>query len=776
MFEFMHNYRLPILVVIFVSMMGFGAYGAIQALFDGPPNELEGTFEVPGLDEPVEVMSDDIRAAQARFGTSQGWKDIARSWGVQEEDYDLFIWDYLVLSAAARAAGVVPTDGAVRRRMETFITGPIEDKNWNRYASDRERIDFDRNIMAINQLRAQYTQADPGGVTYEQIVDQYKNQYATVKAKMVVFDKKKPEDYVLDLAKDEDKKKLEDWFEKNPWVATQNKKPESVDVEVAYFRLKGRTLEELKEAFKPFEDATKDMVVKPEELQARYNSSKFVYRQLVTEEQDAEAEGDPYYDHLVKTGHLEREIKLARLMRKLYDAATADLAKFEELAKAANFQVAKLSELELNDIPDQPDFGSLRLSSLIWESGVGKLPKDGAEPKDGDYKLGTIFVDAAQPSGGLEANVFDDPGAMIGLIRMVGHHPARDPEFNEILVECKEQWQTIRARDELNEAAGAFQVAVDDWVLELPELKEKVDPAKKARDERVETEIKNLKLDRTKDEDKDRISKIEANQSRTMKLDLLEDMKPHYAKGFLAVAAEKKLQVVDVGPVSKATGVTPQYPEGLSRSERLNRMLRTQAILNALSGMSVGEMTGQPNVTAGLAVSMLLTEKVEPDAAELLSYPERVRLLANTHREIPDRAWSFEILKGAKYFNIKADALEERIRVRKEDRARKARQKAERDRRANMRKMEARRKAMEAANPNTGKIQPTTGGENSGQKRLGAGGNKAPNPDQKPGVPDDIKNSGKKPLGAEGDKAPKPDKKPGGDKAPKPDKKPGGGN
>ena len=48
MFEFMHNYRLPILVVIFVSMMGFGAYGAIQALFDGPPNELEGTFAESG--------------------------------------------------------------------------------------------------------------------------------------------------------------------------------------------------------------------------------------------------------------------------------------------------------------------------------------------------------------------------------------------------------------------------------------------------------------------------------------------------------------------------------------------------------------------------------------------------------------------------------------------------------------------------------------------------------------------------------------------------------
>ena len=125
-------------------------------------------------------------------------------------------------------------------------------------------------------------------------------------------------------------------------------------------------------------------------------------------------------------------------MRTLHDQVKENPATLEAVATGQyKFSAVSLSDVERSGLAEQPDFGSLRLSAMVWETGVAKLPKDGAEPKEGDYKLGDLLTDPHQPVGGLEADVFDDPGTMIGLVRVWNNQfrissatPCRDANAN----------------------------------------------------------------------------------------------------------------------------------------------------------------------------------------------------------------------------------------------------------------------------------------------------------------------------------------------------------
>ena len=114
MFEFMHKYRLPILIAIFCGLLGFGVWASIQSLFLGPSNEVIGTFAMPGEAERVEVWSEEYGELWRMFRNlyRDQWPALAQQFGLQEQDFGLFVWDFLVLARAATAALTLRTNSA----------------------------------------------------------------------------------------------------------------------------------------------------------------------------------------------------------------------------------------------------------------------------------------------------------------------------------------------------------------------------------------------------------------------------------------------------------------------------------------------------------------------------------------------------------------------------------------------------------------------------------------------------------------------------------------
>jgi len=716
MFEFMHKYRVLILAVMMFGLLGFGAWGAIESLFLGPTNEVVGTFDIPGADEPVEVWSEEyweLVQALAR-DNPQRLNILKAQAGLQETDPRLLAWDMLVLAKAAEAAGAAPTLAAT----ESFIRDELRRAGVS--LPDDEPLppflegDLERQRMfnAVKMYRMQFMQ-DPVGKPFEDLYESYKNQYATISAKVAVIDQKAPESFEMDLSKEEDKKKLKEWFDvSGRGIAQRNKKLANVDLEVVYVRLKDRTIDEFKAEFdKNWAALTADMEVTEEDRQARYNAQTYTYHQLSHAGMEAEGREhdhsddtkDEDYEYLKEKGHLDREIKVARLMKKLRDDVHETPDKLREAAAKYGFAVAELKESEQSDLAEQPDFGSLGLSSTVWGQGVARLPKEDAEPTDADYKLGALLVNPGQQTGGLQADVFDDPSSMIGLVRMTAHNKERIPEFDEIVVKVKEEWQNTQARDDLLKATTGMEDEIKDWILALPEVaeSEKVKEARKRRDQRVEDRIKAQELDRANEEHKDKIEGIETAETMTFRNELEEELKPHYLKGLEAVAKEKGFELKDIGPIQKAAGTMAQYPEGLDRRERVSRLLRWKGLLNNISFKE--GVACMPSPLAKLGVAAVLTEKKEPGREELLMYPDRVVALMGSSRTQPDRNWNYEVLKQPGFFDIEAEQTDAYIAEVEKSEREKAARKAKRQARKNkerqeklQRQLERQRKELEA--------------------------------------------------------------------------------
>ncbi|HMS18508.1 MAG TPA: hypothetical protein PKA37_16815, partial [Planctomycetota bacterium] len=112
MFEWMHKYRIPILVTVLLGLFGFGAWGAIQQLFTpNPAAEEVASFVSPTGETITLTRGDQAEFLQMIRYTGQGSQFVTSSLpnalGLADRDVDTAAINWRILYEAGKASGVI---------------------------------------------------------------------------------------------------------------------------------------------------------------------------------------------------------------------------------------------------------------------------------------------------------------------------------------------------------------------------------------------------------------------------------------------------------------------------------------------------------------------------------------------------------------------------------------------------------------------------------------------------------------------------------------------
>lgn len=661
MFEMMHKYRVPILVVLFVGLFGWGAWSGIQQLVEKDTEDpLIGTFRLPGETEEHKVRASEWHAVLTGIAGSffRNIESFGKVLGVADTERDQVIWDFIVLREAARKAGVVVTDR----------DAGIVDEEGVRAAISDSQAQFEKDWRAVYQFKSQLG-TDPGGASYGEIYERFKTEHEEVRGKAAVFARKDLSEYKLDLEKPEDLKKLEDFWEQNKWLGTRKMVPEKLDLEVAYMRFRDRSFAEVAEDYEQnWKAGAEGITVTDEEVKKRWDDwstqyETFFDKELAKLKTDQEEEnkrakeegrepkdlsaGDQPGKDVRAKEHVRRELLAGRLLTKVLDEVKAGKV-MKDLCAQYKVACVTLEKKSLDELMEQPEFGNGRVKQHLM-TGIARL-------KDGKLKEGEIYEYETTTKEYIP-RIFDEPGAFVAVFRLIAHHPSRPNELKEIREEVIEEWRKRQGDDELRDRVKSFRDAIDAKVLEVPAVKELSEKLQKERDEAVAKEIEEAKLSRDNAEHKTRIEQVERKHDSQKELKLTEEKQKHEKDVFLALAAEQAAQGVtlnDVGWIRKSSAKYMTYAGATAPEEKLNRFLRSQVVVNGLTYLQPGRVGHPtPDPQSGLSAVLMLEEKRAPEEAEMLRRADKVQTIASqmSQQARPDD-WSYKNMKSDQWFSL----------------------------------------------------------------------------------------------------------------------------
>ena len=674
MFEWMHKYRIPILVTVLLGLFGFGAWGAIQQLFTpNPAAEEVASFVSPTGETITLTRGDQAEFLQMIRYTGQGSQFVTSSLpnalGLADRDVDTAAINWRILYEAGKASGVIVPKSVIEEQIEKQ---QAQSPAGSQKPAD-DFIDFQVQLQTISRWRQAYM-SDPAGPTYDAVYEDYKKLHPTLAGRYVLFEERTPESFTLDITDEADLAKLKTWYEESgQFVKASNPVLENVDLEVAYVLFKDLDIQAFATEFESrFAAHTADMDVPEEEVRRRYDAFGSQYREMLRKEQErrkaagGSTEDQPDEFETLKP-HLVRELKTARLLKKVMDAVqAAGNDQFQAIAEAHGFRVAKVEKKDQGSFMRIPEFGSVRAWQNLRAQAIDKLKVLTPEGKP-SYELGAIIpyvTSSNQDQFPVYPTIFDEPSQFQALYRMLRHEDQREPNFEEIVGKVLTAWQTAQVQSDLSTRARAFRDRIDSWIKENVEaVRTKAAELEVKRNEAVEKQIADRSLSREKPEDTLAIKGIELQADGERDRELQPLLKEHQARAYEAVVQEMDLQAMPVPPIvrSDALSSVGTVDDSISRDEKLSRLARSRQVVDQLYFLDVGGVSQPvPQPTLKGIVVVIADQKTEPPAAEMILFPSRIQASARGLAAQPDRTWGYEVFKRPDYFSLKSKSIDKR--------------------------------------------------------------------------------------------------------------------
>lgn len=707
MFEIMNRYRVLILSVLFVGLFGWGAWGAIDALLSGGSQEDEqvATYTLPGETTPRVIMASDWAAVRDQVGGDERLNIFTMMLQVGDKTLEQFIYDYIVLRAAAEKAGIQTTEGEARKFLAMFYR--VDEKARFPEAT----LDFYRGLVAAQRFRFLYL-ADPGGTPFEKLWTTYKSDYELLHGRAVVFESIKAADIAFDPdTVDKDKKALVDFWEENQWMKGANKLPAEADLEVVHVRYADKSLAAFDAEALKFADALKEFTVTDEEAAKRFELHKASWAKLLADEaaavarlqededKKAKAEnrepkdltpGDQPSDLERLRGRIKQEIAFGRLLAKVADEAKAGAA-LADVAKKYGLHFSEQKAINAEKFQTQPEFGTPRAKQLVFGNGVEWLAS-------GKLKPGDIVPYESTNAQQFVAGCFDEPGSFQALYRLMAHRQEREPELKDIREKVITEIKKRRITEDLSTRGREFKEAVGKAVDELPVMKALKEKLEGERAVALVKALEDEKLSRDNAEHKDKIALIEARLDRERDDKLVLERALHEGEALVSVAQQKNLAVESVPPCFRQMASPAQWRDGLSTEERKNRLFRTATVVHKLASAEIGRVSEPAYESAGgIGAVVILDKREAPPETELLQRPDRTTSVANRLKERPAQdEWAYRNFKLASWFSLSAPQFEQNQKDNEDLRMRRSIEDAARRETDNRRKAEAAFKARQS--------------------------------------------------------------------------------
>jgi hypothetical protein len=687
-FDLVNKYRTPVMWLCVVLMGGFGAFYLVaDGLASGSslPIEEIARFTLPG-GKTVSITNEDLietRAAAHNNGmlaSRQGSSAIplASTLGVQTDSVEEAVFAFIILRAAAKAAGFDTTDASIVAEINESMRRNVRpgDPTPEEYslADYRKRPEGVRRFWRELSIATRYrrTLEPVEEPTYDRLFERFKTDYEKFRVEFALFDGATATEKFDPRASAEDRAALEKWFseEAQQGVRTMKQIPEQGDFEVLYARFRDADADAVMATYAAVwapKAAEAGVTVSDEEIRSRFDRHRDGYEAaLDAAKKKAEAESRPAGDDFESVKELIRA-ELTAL--KLAAAAHAQLLRpelgltFDQVKDAYGMRTAVLNKADTVEVVKQPDFGSAQAQSAIFEGFA-----------TGELKKGDILNFKGVDNGFLVNGPVDDPGRSVSIWRVLDRRDAREPVLDDpgILDYAIEKYLEKKRQDEAKRLADEFKKAVDDKVAELVKAREAELDAEMAKE--VDEEIAKQGLSKDKVEDRPKIVQIE-NQRRVERNKKLDEAKAeHEARVFREVAAEKGVTVRDSGWLTRnVTSPAVFSADGakLPLDEKAARFFRKPQRMAAISGMKVGRV-GQTEAESAWAVAAvtLLAERKEPAPAEFwnLNEVQMARLRQSVQPAQPP-VWNYEALKSPKWFGLDAPMIEEQRAQREASRA-----------------------------------------------------------------------------------------------------------
>lgn len=696
MFETMHKLRMPILVLIVLGMSGFGIYGMLGS--SGGPGEIENreeaSFHVPGATPSAKttLMTLDVQALREGFAWLQRSNPQSMMFiGFQlrldqeiEPGSQEFLYAYAAMREAARHSGLsrdlngahefVRVSEIRRRQAPEDAQVPVPES----------LVDFVADLFLTINYRGHFggsvSQPDPA-----KVLETYQSRFPVITAEYVLWKKGKAEDYALPLDTEEGKATLLEWLKENTHVIRPIPAQGDLAVTYVHFGDGGTefTLDTLKALDAKHADALAAITVTEEEVRTRYDANLAEtpganpWQWILDLEAKAREGngGDQPTEFDTLKPHIERELKFAKLLGKVHEAAVAEGTTLEQAAAQFGFtgETTGGSGYVLAEKQDQqaiqtnPSWGAVNLWTGLQSEAVAKL---GTEEAPGAYKFGQVVARPRTPAvdkgvyyGGHP--LFDEPGRGLACVALMSWEKGRTPTPEEVLLEpyIHEAYQNAMVQEAFTKNGKTFREKIEAYLDAVPEVKAKYDAEVAPK---IEEQIAERELSRENPEHEELISDIEANAKRTLDQDsdYRELRTKHREAAFRSVVQEMGLELHTYGPAEASQGTPPVWREDLSETERLNRYLRSNYVVSQVNRLKEGESTANPitDFQGGYSASFICTKRVEPTAEDMLRRPDRYRQIVQqlSNQSRPLTSWKMEHLRADAWFGLETPELTRR--------------------------------------------------------------------------------------------------------------------
>ncbi len=711
-FEFMDKYRVPILAVCAFALVGFGVWTAILGAVDpGPegrkdPEEVMATFNVGDNEHSVTRQN----LYEAYVGSNS---DSSAVYGAKLSQ---LIRQAMVedLSVSVSEEEVRRGLGSYKERLKSANDGKFDKDLYTKIINRKYHCQISefesmfQNSMRLTKLMRQIDRVQDPETSMDEIFGVFKKQYVKIKLKGIFFSSESFEEEIK-LPTDENDKLTAKGLETLTawWKALEDKDRKAfhkggalLTAQYMGFRFADRTDEELEAAFKAVnaDSGTSLEKLTSDFTPADEDKAKFVFRfdrhrtlYGLDDESDVDAE------YAKREGRLTIEWKIWKLVKKLHDQVSKDLADKKAvdiavLAKANNLSVHHFTKEALEDLRTHEEVGgnwALQLPRtkkgqvLKWATPVG--------PQSPSFATGPV----------------DEVGKYVGIWMLNDIVTDPEPKLSDVLAEARESYLTKRA-DELRDAAFDVFEKKYDAILD-----KKVAAFAKTANEEAEAAIKEETADLDLLNDKDEVERIkkakmdeaearikeEKGKYRSDAFDtVLADAGPHATvveEGFFSPSAAQ----VETGPADDKKGMVERRARHAIRREFRSELHDNHYSKTFIDVGTVSKPLVCQSQTTLKGMAKLVGKKY-PIVQDMLLHPRNLGTAEDAawqakNKPATSSLWDLAALKSGS-FGIKAEKIDKKI-AEDEARVRERTQKlAERKRRIDARNAEKAKAAKEA--------------------------------------------------------------------------------
>ncbi|MEE9392884.1 MAG: hypothetical protein V3W41_10305 [Planctomycetota bacterium] len=709
-FRFMEKYRVPILVVLLLGLVGFGVWTFVIGYFrDGGKGKIDwgetwATYEVGG--ETHELSREE-------FAIAMGGRN-ARS---DEETRAQNALAHHIRLTMLDDSGITVSDDEFEAAFKKMLRDPIEQMNDGKYDESifikhsnssygmtgeqfqramRQDMRMAKMLGEINRVHS-VVSVDDIYETYRKVSQSYRLKGVFFNDADYVAAAKLVRDEAGNLDADSDTKITKYWTDlEEAKRKAYNKDGAELTADFIGFRFHGsdrddeklsalfektdlRSKTSLKELTKEFEPSDDDLA----KLNLRLDRSRANYG-FVGDEFDLEKAFE------AKKPRLVIEWKILKLMKKLHDQILVSVRAKDEvdlaaLALANNLSNYKFSNIKLQKLVKHEDYPGqyartlLRLQKnnfLTYTAAVG--------PKSNAFFTGPV----------------DEVGKHASVWRLLDKNMSPMPKLGDVRDAVAEDYEKARATELRDEAVKAFDDAADAWLEE--QLKDELKPI---RDEATAA-IADRSKDLDAEKDKAEIETItkEENDKAEAKITAEKDKKRNDA--FKIVLADTKALVVQEGfftTFHTRAELAVDREKG-SSEEKARSALRKEfsAILDDFISQTDHELGTvsewvESRTYPGLKGRAILLEKRQPTVDEMALNPSGFQQAEHYFSLVRDRQspresiWTFENVGN----NFKVDSS--KIAASLEEAAEEKRQTDREVKERNEKKAKARKAAAAAA-------------------------------------------------------------------------------